>query len=88
MFCVFHCLLYLGIPELQGIVSGVKSGNDEELIQLAFREVLTCPEEKIYQAIDSLLLRFSKLSKYLKLHRHKYNIFVQVNLRGKCLVQT
>lgn len=50
------------IPELQTIVSGVTSDSDKELIQLAFREVLTCPKEKIQDSIDSLLTRFSELS--------------------------
>lgn len=68
---MFYCLFYyLDIPELQTIVSGVKSDNDKELIQLAFREVLTCPQEKIQDLIDSLLTRFSELSKYLMLHPH------------------
>lgn len=65
---MFYCLFYLDIPELQTIVSGVTSDSDKELIQLAFREVLTCPKEKIQDSIDSLLTRFSELSKYLMLH--------------------
>lgn len=67
-FVIFIAYFYLDIPELQTIVSGAKCGNDKELIQLAFREVLTCPKEKITDSIDSLLSRFSELSEYLKLH--------------------
>lgn len=50
------------IPELQSIVGPDVLGNDSELIQKAFRSVLTCDKAKIKICIDSLLRQFEETS--------------------------
>ncbi|CAG9771619.1 unnamed protein product [Ceutorhynchus assimilis] len=58
------------IPELQEIVGNDALSRDCQLIQCAFRAVLTCPKKTITKLIDSLLQRFSESDKTQRAYLH------------------
>lgn len=56
--------LILDIPELQEVVGAkILNEDDSQLIQKAFRSILTCSNKEITNAIDGILRRFRQSGK-------------------------